>query len=217
MRVRESYDAAAEAYAEHLGDELDRKPLDRHLLNRFAEELIRLAPDGDPPLIADIGCGPGHVAAYLGQRGARVIGVDLSPGMIATASARHPGIAFRVGDMHALDLADEELAGAILFYAIVHFEPGELAAVFAELRRVLAPGGLALVAFHVSNEAGDRVVHVDELFGAPVSLDFRFHSPDGVAAALDAARLPVIERVERAPYESAEYPTRRCYLLAKAS
>jgi len=217
MRVRESYDAAAEAYAEHLGDELDRKPLDRHLLNRFAEELIRLAPDGERPLIADIGCGPGHVAAYLGQRGARVIGVDLSPGMIATASARHPGIAFRVGDMHSLDLADEELAGAILFYAIVHFEPGELPAVFAELRRVLAPGGLALVAFHVSNEAGDRVVHVDELFGAPVSLDFRFHSPDGVAAALDAARLAVIERVERAPYEGAEYPTRRCYLLAKAS
>ena len=220
MRVRESYDAAAEAYAEHLGDELDRKPLDRHLLNRFAEELAdrgTAAPDGAQGLIADIGCGPGHVAAYLARRGARVTGVDLSPGMIATASARHPGIAFRAGDMHGLDFADGELAGAVLFYAIVHSETGELPAVFAELRRVLAPGALALVAFHVSNEAGDAVVHVEELFGAPVSLDFRFHSPDAVAAALGAAGLPVIERVEREPYEGAEYPSRRCYLLARAS
>ncbi len=39
MDVRESYDSAAEAYAEHLATELDHKPLDRHLLNRFAEEV----------------------------------------------------------------------------------------------------------------------------------------------------------------------------------
>jgi hypothetical protein len=45
--------------------------------------------------------------------------------------------------------------------------------VFREIRRVLAPGGLALIAFHVGQEA----VHVDDLFGAPVDLDFRFHSP----------------------------------------
>jgi hypothetical protein len=39
MDIRESYDSAADAYAEHLSDELARKPLDRHLLNRFAEEV----------------------------------------------------------------------------------------------------------------------------------------------------------------------------------
>jgi hypothetical protein len=37
MDVRESYDSAAEAYAEHLANELTQKPLDRPLLNRFAE------------------------------------------------------------------------------------------------------------------------------------------------------------------------------------
>lgn len=37
MDIRESYDSAAAAYAAHLADELDCKPLDRHLLNRFAE------------------------------------------------------------------------------------------------------------------------------------------------------------------------------------
>ena len=35
--IRGSYDSAAEAYAQHHSSELDRKPSDRHLLNRFAE------------------------------------------------------------------------------------------------------------------------------------------------------------------------------------
>ena len=208
--VRESYDAAAAAYAERLSDELDRKPLDRHLLNRFAEEVSGRG------LVADLGCGPGHVAAYLAARGVSALGIDLSPAMIAAASSRHPGIDFRAGDMRRLDLADASLAGAVVFYSIVHFDAAELPPVFTELRRVLAPGGLALVAFHVRTPDDAEVVHVDDLFGAKVSLDFRFHSPDAVESALEAAGLPVFERVEREPYEGAEHPSRRCYLLARA-
>ena len=100
----------------------------------------------------------------------------------------------------------------IAFYAIVHFKPDELGPVLREMRRVLSPGGLALLAFHV----GEEVVHVDDLFGAPVSLDFRFHRPSEVIESLRAARLEVIEQTERESYEGAEYPSRRCYLLAKA-
>lgn len=74
MNVRDSYDSAAEAYAQHLASELDRKPLDRHLLNRFAEEVRGRG------LVADIGCGPGHVARYLHDRGVSIVGIDLSPG-----------------------------------------------------------------------------------------------------------------------------------------
>lgn len=73
MDIRESYDSAAAAYAEHLSDELAHKPLDRHLLNRFAEETRGRGP------VADLGCGPGHVARYLSQQGVAVFGVDFSP------------------------------------------------------------------------------------------------------------------------------------------
>ena len=52
MDTRASYDSAAKAYAEHLADELAHKPLDRHLLNRFAEETRGRG------LVADFGCGP---------------------------------------------------------------------------------------------------------------------------------------------------------------
>lgn len=207
MNVRESYDSAARAYAEHLATELERKPLDRHLLNRFAEAIRGRG------LVADLGCGPGHVARSLSAEGAAMVGIDISPEMIRVAKELHPELEFRVGDMNHLELPDASLAGVVAFYAIVHFRPEELEPVFREMRRVLAPGGLALLAFHI----GDEVVHVEDLFGAPVSLDFRFHQPDRVVDALRSAGLAVLERTEREPYEGAEYPSRRCYLLAAAA
>jgi SAM-dependent methyltransferase len=114
--------------------------------------------------------------------------------------------------MTRLDLSDASLAGIVAFYAIVHFSPDELDAVFRQARRVLMPGGLALISFHI----GDQVVHVDDLFGSLVSLDFRFHVPSVVIEALRRAQLAVIEQVEREPYPEVEYPSRRCYLLARA-
>jgi hypothetical protein len=83
--------------------------------------------------------------------------------------------------------------------------------VLREMRRVVATGALVLIAFH----AGDEVVHVDNLFGAAVGLDFHFFPPEGIAAALGHASLPVIEQFTREPYEG-EYPSRRCYLLSRA-
>jgi len=207
MDVRESYDSAAQAYAEHLATELAHKPLDRHLLNRFAEAMRGQG------LVADLGCGPGHVARYLHEQGVDIVGIDLSPEMVRVATDLNPSLAFRVGDMRQLDMADASLAGVVAFYSIVHFSPSELGPVLQQIRRVLVPGGLALVSFHV----GAELVHVDDLFGAPVCLDFQFHAPSEVIDALRLAHLAVIEHVEREPYEGAEYPSRRCYLLARAA
>lgn len=103
MNVEESYDSAATAYAEHLFSELDQKPLDRHLLNRFAEAVRGRG------LVADLGCGPGHIAKYLYEQGVQVVGIDISTEMIRTATHRSPGIEFRVGDIGALDSAMEVL------------------------------------------------------------------------------------------------------------
>lgn len=206
MDIRESYDSAAAAYAEHLSDELARKPLDRHLLNRFAEETRGRGP------VADLGCGPGHVAAYLREQGVTVFGVDLSEQMVAVARTRTPDLDFRVEDMRNLSVSDATLAGIVLFYSIVHFDLAELPGVFREARRVLKDGGLALVAFH----AGDYLVHRDELFGAPVSLDFRAHLPESVVEVLRSTGFAVMEEIHRDPYEGVEYASRRCYLVARA-
>jgi hypothetical protein len=50
-----------------------------------------------------------------------------------------------------------------------------------------------------------------------VSLDFRFHVPRDVIEALRSAHFQVLEQVEREPYEGGEYPSRRCYLLARVA
>jgi len=207
MSIRESYDSVARTYAAHLASELSGKPLDRHLLNRFAEEVRGRG------LVADLGCGPGHVARYLHDQGVTMIGIDLSPQMIEEARRLNPELEFKVGDMRKLSLLDASFVGVIAFYSIVHLAPDELPAIMAELRRVLMPGGLILVAFHI----GRDVVHVDELFGEPVNLDFRFYAPADVIDALRATGLVVIEQVEREPYPGAEFPSRRCYLLARAA
>lgn len=203
--LRDSYDAVASEYVEHLFTELEKKPLDRHLLNRFAEEVRGRG------LVGDFGCGPGHVARYLHEQGVEVLGIDLSPEMIRQATQLNPGIEFKVGDLLALDLPDRSLAGIVAFYSVIHFEPRELDLAFREMRRVLTSDGVLLLAFHV----GTEVIHLDELWGQTVSLDFRFLVPREIVAALQTAGFQVTESVEREPYEGAEYPSRRCYLFAR--
>jgi SAM-dependent methyltransferase len=203
--IRAGYAPVARAYREHLYDELAGKPLDRAFLTAFAERCA--GP------IADVGCGPGHVARYLADRGARVTGVDLSPEMIAEARAAYPDLAFTVGDLFALPAIYPagDLAGIVAFYAIVHLAPESLTAAFASFRDALAPGGLVALAFHI----GTELVHVDALFGCATSLDFRMHDPAQVIASLAAAGLTLEARLDRAPYPDAEHPTQRCYLLAR--
>ena len=205
-RTRESYDELAATYTECIFSELAGKPLDRHLLNRFAEDVRGHG------LVADLGCGPGHVARYLHDQGVRMLGIDLSPRMIDSARQRSPDIEFRVGDMRALDLPDGALTGIVAFYSLIHIGEPEMGATLRELRRVLAPGGLLLVAFHV----GEETVHRDELWGHTVSLDFRFLMPSPLVARLIEAGFVVLERVEREPYPEVEHPSRRCYLLARS-
>lgn len=201
-KLRAGYSKVASAYAAELGDELTHKPLDRGFLDAF------VATAHGP--ILEVGCGPGQVAAYLHARGATISGLDLSPEMVTAATAAHPAIPFHVGDMCALPHEPASLGGLVAFYAIVHLPTEELLLPFREFRRVLRPGGLLALAFHAGNES----VHVDELFGCATSLDFFFHDPDAVVAALQLAGFTLEARLDRAPYRDVEHPTRRSYLLA---
>jgi SAM-dependent methyltransferase len=203
--TRESYDEIADEYVRRIADELAQKPLDRHLLNRFAESLRGKG------LVADLGCGPGHVARYLHDQGVEMLGIDLSPALIRCAQERNPGVEFRVGDMRALELSDGALSGIVAFYSLIHVEPEEHPRTLREFRRVLRPGGMLLLGFHV----GTEVLHVEELWDRKVRLDFRFFQPAEISARLADAGFRVLEWIEREPYEGAEHASRRCYLLAR--
>lgn len=200
--VRGSYDTVAEEYLTRLRDELAGKPLDRALLKALVEQT-----DG---VIADLGCGPGHVTAWLAEQGATTVGVDLSPGMVAVARNRFPSVEFRVGDLVALPGQDGEFAAAVALYSIIHVGPDELAGVFAEVRRVLRPDALFLVSFHI----GDEVRHLDEWWGHDVNVDFRFLDPTHIADLLESTGFSVEMRMQRTNYAH-EVETQRAYILAR--
>jgi SAM-dependent methyltransferase len=201
--IRRDYDALAEDYARNLSDELRHKPLDRELLTRFANSVR-----GE---ICDMGCGPGHVARYLKDAGAKVFGLDLSPGMIEQARKLNPGIEFREGNMLALDLAGNALDGIAACYAIVNLPRHVLPQVFREMARVLAPGGRLLLVFHT----GDEVLAEKELWGHRITMDFLLLPPMEICRQLEEAGLVVEEVVERDPYPDVEYPSHRAYVFAR--
>ena len=203
--ARNAYDAVASEYAAEFADELDHKPLDREMLTRFAARVGPRKP------VCDLGCGPGQTTAYLAKQGATVFGLDLSHPMLVEARGLCPRLSFVQGDMLSLPFPDESIAGVAAFYAIVHFSRDELLSAFREMARVLASGGLALIAFHI----GDETIHVDEFLGQRVPMDFVFFPTDEIAGVLRNAGMTVEEVVERDPYPEVEYQSRRAYVLAR--
>jgi SAM-dependent methyltransferase len=208
-RIRDTYDTVAAAYDAALRTELAAKPVDRALL----DALLELCPG----IVADVGCGPGHVTRYLAARHRAVVGVDLSPAMVEIARTAAPELSFEVGSMLDLPVADGAWSGIVAFYSIIHLTPAERARACREFARVLAPGGWALVAFHVSaaDQPPGSAHHLSEWFGSAVDVDAYYLDPADVTADLAAAGFTVAATTLREPVPGAEYPSRRCYLLAR--
>ena len=203
--LQTSYNRVATEYVKRIFGELEHKPLDRHLLDRFAERVRGLGP------VCDMGCGPGHVAHYLHARGIPVCGVDLSPAMVEQARQLNPGIAFTQGNMLALDVEDEAWGGIAAFYSIIHIPRAEVIPALRELKRVLRPGGVLLLAFHI----GEDSIHLDEWWGESVSVDFVFFRLDEMAGYLQTAGFAIDEVIERAPYAQVEHQSQRGYIFAR--
>ncbi|ABW14923.1 methyltransferase [Parafrankia sp. EAN1pec] len=113
--------------------------------------------------------------------------------------------------MTALDLADTSVAGVVAYYSTIHIPDGQLPGVFAEFRRVLAPGGHLLLAFQV----GDEPMRLTEAFGQAISLDFHRRRPERVAGLLTAADLPVRARFLREPVDDGSERTPQAFLIAR--
>lgn len=116
-------------------DALDNRPPARDLRERTYEGL------GD--VVLDVGCGSGRAVGELAARGVRAIGVDADPAMIETATARWPAGEFHVADATALPLGDGSVTG-YRADKVLHVV-AEPALAVAEARRVLAPGGRAVL------------------------------------------------------------------------
>jgi 2-polyprenyl-3-methyl-5-hydroxy-6-metoxy-1,4-benzoquinol methylase len=100
--------------------------------------LDRLAPGVSGRLALDVGCGAGFLAEHLHQLGWDVIALDMADHRATS------GFEFVVGRAESLPFASETFAVVLSNYVIEHVV--DAAAHLREIRRVLAPGGLAYVA-----------------------------------------------------------------------
>jgi SAM-dependent methyltransferase len=101
--------------------------------------------------VLDAGCGTGRVAIELAARGFSVVGVDVDPGMLATARAKNPELLWVDADLTDLPKAvGAEFDLALLAGNVMIFlTPGTEAAVVAGMTERLAPGGLLVSGFSI--------------------------------------------------------------------
>lgn len=120
--------------------------------------------------------------------GVEAFGIDLSPEMVAIARRDHPGLCFNVGTMTDLDLEDASLSGIVAFWSIIHIPDRDMPGVFDEFRRVLRPGGLLLVGFHVGDSIDRSSVGYT---GEPINLRSYLRQPSTVAAWLHESEFAI--------------------------
>jgi ubiquinone/menaquinone biosynthesis C-methylase UbiE len=204
--VRRAYDIVAGQYHTRFADELAHKPFDRMWLERFAADLPLDAR------VVEIGCGDGHVAAYLAARGMHIEGLDLSPEMVRVAQRAYPHLRFCVGDVLALPYASASFEAIVAFYSIVNLTAWDCRVAFAEFVRVLRVGGVATLAFHI----GDERLRMNNWWETTASLDFHLHPLERVCSQLDDAGFEVTLCEHRGPYApEVEAQTRRGYIVAR--
>jgi SAM-dependent methyltransferase len=152
--IRALLDSAAE-----LGDGVEARPIaTREGYARWAasydepgnelidieEPIVREILDGLPVGIAlDAACGTGRHAAYLASLGHAVIGVDISPEMLAVAREKVPAAELHEADLHDLPLSDDSADLVVCALSLTHVP--DLGRALAELVRVLRPNGHLVV------------------------------------------------------------------------
>lgn len=205
--LRDAHDVLAPFYVQRLADLLEQMPIERSVLNLFAE-LVLDAGLGNA--VADIGCGTGRLLPYLRRQGLEPRGVDLSPEMVRVTQRDHPGFEVQVGDLVALPFADGSLAGAICWYSLMYLPPELRRHAFAELARVLAPGGYLAIAYKQGDDTRRRG---GEQLGLGIGFDIWWHSQAEVEERLAEAGMEPVFWAGRPP-ESME-PQPQGYLIAR--
>jgi SAM-dependent methyltransferase len=106
--LRDAHDVLSEWYAKNLVGVLESMPVERAMLDLFAEMTLAVGAE-----IADVGCGTGRLLPYLASRGLSPRGVDLSPRMVEVAQREHPGFAYEVADLRELpfECPDQRASG----------------------------------------------------------------------------------------------------------
>ena len=190
--VRVGYDRWAEVY-DH----------DANPLPALEEPIVRRAV-GDPAglNVLDLGCGTGRHALWLAAGGASVTAVDFSEGMLEEARRKSGAeqIRFVCHDLHLqLPLGNWEFDLVVSGLVLEHLR--ELDGFFGEIKRVLKPGGRAVVsAMHPAMFLrGSQARFTDPTTGELVQPGSIAHSISDFVMAAQCAALRLVKIDEVSP------------------
>ena len=202
IAVRRVYDEMAAGYVVRFGSDLAGPNPDTEFLDMAAAGF----PDGP---VVDLGCGPAQVSQYLIGRGRRLIGIDFSPPMLATAAKLVPQAGLVAADLLALPLRDASCAAVVASYSLHHLPKAWLPDALTGMRRVLRPGGVLVIVTHggSSQELLDRP-------GGQIVLSR--YSPDELAATLTSAGFTP-ELVRTRPPRPEEFPAEKVRISARVT
>ena len=152
--VRALFDDYAPRFERHLVKNLNYRGPDllADALRRTALRRFRSPHFG---LVLDLGCGTGLMGQALADAAERLVGVDLSPRMLAQAAKSKLYDSLHEGELVGFLAGRAEREADLVVAADVFVYVADLAPVFAEARRVLRPGGF--LAFTVQAHEGEGV------------------------------------------------------------
>jgi len=148
---------------------------------RWKRRLVEMASPAAGARALDLATGTGDIAFALAARGARVVGLDITPRMIELARAKPhagPPLRFVVGDMLALPFPDRSFDVVTTGYGLRNVPNLSLA--IREIRRVLKPGGRMLsLDFNRPSNALVRAAYLTYLTAVGGALGWILHrDPD---------------------------------------
>ena len=152
--------------------------------------------------VVDLGCGTGHLAALIAERGADVEGIDADPAMVERARSEHPELRVRLGDARSFTVPQP--VDAVFSNATVHWVPeADQGIVLAAVRRALRPGGRFVAEMGGAGNVAtllDAVTSARRALGlAPVPNPWCYPTPAEQANRLEHAgfRVRLLEHVDR--------------------
>lgn len=202
--TRQAWDKAAGKYHELFKNEMNEKPFDREVLDRFAAGLPENA------LICDAGCGPSaHIGRYLFDKGMNVFGIDISEKCIEIAKEYNPEMKFECTDFLDWQQEEDSLDAIISFYSVIYTPKKEINEVLDVFYRVIKPGGKLLIVV----KKGDFEGFQESLLGIDVHPYFVEYTEEELESALKISSFNILELFTRRPYEN-EINNERIYCTA---
>lgn len=187
-------------------------PVTGWLYRRRLELALDLLGPGPYARLLEVGYGSGILLPSLRARAGQIFATDLhheARAVAAMLAAERTEVALTVGDARTLGYADASFDAVVCVSTLEHLPPPELAAAVDGLRRVLRPGGVAVVGVPASGWAMDllfRAIGFHEIGDHHVSTRDGIERALGHAFRIEAeARLPGF-----GPHQAALYTVLRC-------